>query len=286
MAFGASSHSLTFWLSLRLGFSFSLEEELSFSFFTTTTPSFVSDTLLTVVGVEMSLGTGVDGCCCFDSFFDTWFGIVSVAERKFFNSLSFIFSFNFFCMSRWLVLRSLSLLLDELECLLLLSFDTLTLDDSCFLFSFNFLSLGCLCIKSGANSSDFSKSLTSLAFVTKLNGSRTSFLRVFNGSRLLDLRSSSLVVDDTPPSSSPWGGKIVELTTTSTCEELTGEMAVLFVTTFPHDSTSSVFGLDVVLLASPFSTAAEVVAAAVAEHEVFVETVVLRDVDFREPELA
>ena len=64
-------------------------------------------------------------------------------------------------------------------------------------------------------------------------------------------------------------------------------MAVLFVTTFPHDRTSSVFGLDVVLLASPFSTAAEVVAAAaVAEHEVFVETVVLRDVDFREPEFA
>ena len=52
---------------------------------------------------------------------------------------------------------------------------------------------------------------------------------------------------------------------------------------------SSVLGLDVVLLASPFSTARAadaVVAAAVAEHDVFVETVVLSEVDFREPETA
>ncbi len=57
----------------------------------------------------------------------------------------------------------------------------------------------------------------------------------------------------------------------------------------PQVRISSVFGLDVVLLASPFSTARAadaVVAAAVAEHDVFVETVVLSDVDFREPETA
>lgn len=57
--------------------------------------------------------------------------------------------------------------------------------------------------------------------------------------------------------------------------------------TFPPTQvrTSSVFGLEVVLLASPFSTAraAEVVAAVVAEHDVFVETVVLSEADLRDP---
>jgi hypothetical protein len=53
-----------------------------------------------------------------------------------------------------------------------------------------------------------------------------------------------------------------------------------------HASTSSVFGLDVVLLASPFSTAraADVDAAVVAEHEVLVATVVLSDADFLDPD--
>ncbi len=52
----------------------------------------------------------------------------------------------------------------------------------------------------------------------------------------------------------------------------------------PQVRTSSVFGLDVVLLASPFSTASA--ADVVAEHDVFVDTVVLSDVDFLEPETA
>ena len=48
--------------------------------------------------------------------------------------------------------------------------------------------------------------------------------------------------------------------------------------------TSSVLGLDVVLLASPFSTAKG--AEVVAEQDVFVDTVVLRDVDLRDPDTA
>lgn len=51
-----------------------------------------------------------------------------------------------------------------------------------------------------------------------------------------------------------------------------------------HVRTISVLGLEVVLLASPFSTARA--ADVVAEHDVLVDTVVLSDADFLEPDTA
>jgi len=74
------------------------------------------------------------------------------------------------------------------------------------------------------------------------------------------------------------GGGTVELTH-SGLVELTGDTCGRV---FP--GKSSVFGLDVVLLASPFSTLMFVLA--MAEQEVLVETVVLKEVDFLDPDTA
>lgn len=162
------------------------------------------------------------------------------------------------------------------------------IEESCFLFSFSFLSLW---VNTELKTSVVD--LISLVLATKLNGSN-SFLMVFSGSRgavEFDLRSSkSFVVDETPPSSSNinkgFGEDSVELM--SNKDELTGDTSGFF----GSSGCSVVLGLDVVLLASPFSTAndppgvVEAGPVAVDEHEVLVDTVVLKEVDFFEPDTA
>lgn len=133
----------------------------------------------------------------------------------------------------------------------------------------------------GAKSSAFSISFTSFEFSNE-NASIESFFNIFRGSLILlfNFRSSSFVVEETPPSSSRprLGGETVELTY-SGFVELTGDTCGMVL-----PGKSSVLGLEVVLLASPFSTLMFVLAT--AEQAVFVATVVLRDVDFLDPETA
>jgi len=148
LALGASSDSLVFELSLRF------DEDKSFSL----SLSLLSDGLLLLLLLSESF------LMCLLWSFLIWLGIVSVADKKFFNSLSFI-SLSFFWMSLWLDFLSLSLSLllllelknkkiikirhenlnysNYLECLLELSRELFV--DS-FLFSFNFLSLSLDCL--------------------------------------------------------------------------------------------------------------------------------------------
>ena len=131
-------------------------------------------------------------------------------------------------------------------------------------------------------------------------GSMTSFL-IFRSPVVLlfkeDFRSSSLVVEDTPPfSSSPAGDTLFPpQEVTSGCVELSGDSRAT--TTAPpaepegfsvssrFDRISVVLGLLVVLLASPFSTEDLLV---VVVHMVsdLVEAVVVVKVEFRRPDWA
>lgn len=138
----------------------------------------------------------------------------------------------------------------------------------------------------GANntvvSSFFTSSFFSAEEMRLLKGSTSFFINGFKA--LLALMSTtSFVVEETPLSSSVGGDTFrPPQRVTSGCVELSGETLAedLAVSAFSSLISKLVFGLDVVLLASPFSTA-ELRLDEVVVQIVLVDAVVVVNKEFR-----